>query len=248
MRSQLSRPSEGLISHYNLTIFLLASELRVFSHMLKLVQSRTLHLQRVVHANPRVFPFPGTPGTASVDDVLSRIRRLEARFTAATDQGVAASAAGRSHSGVEQAAAVARDVRDAMQPELDALNRAVRRYEKRSTLLQLQTDARFSGLDERLDDAMALVAAAAAAAKSRTRGSHLAARAAGSAAALALFPAKTALRLLMLPPRLLAALVARAREAVQPWPRERGRAPQVAGKAPPPRRCNGDVPGREARE
>ena len=52
IRSQLSRPSEGLISNYNLTIFVLASELRPMAHLVKLIQARTLHLQRVVNANP----------------------------------------------------------------------------------------------------------------------------------------------------------------------------------------------------
>ncbi|CAK7217154.1 hypothetical protein SCUCBS95973_003046 [Sporothrix curviconia] len=52
LRSQLTRPSEGLISDFNLTVFILAAEVRPLRHFLQLVQARTLHLQRVVHANP----------------------------------------------------------------------------------------------------------------------------------------------------------------------------------------------------
>ncbi|CAK7563791.1 MAG: hypothetical protein SEPTF4163_001668 [Sporothrix epigloea] len=52
LRSQLTRPSEGLISNFNLTVFIMAAEVRPLRHFLQLVQSRTLHLQRTVHANP----------------------------------------------------------------------------------------------------------------------------------------------------------------------------------------------------
>ncbi len=54
-----------------------------------------------------------------------------------------------------------RDVRNAIQPELDALNRAVRRYEKKATVLALQTESRLAALDTRLNDAISLAAAAA---------------------------------------------------------------------------------------
>ena len=77
IRAQLSRPSEGLVSNYNLTIFCLVSELRVFSHMLKLVQSRTLHLQRVVHRNPYGSGTGGSSG--KLNEIMERLERLEER-------------------------------------------------------------------------------------------------------------------------------------------------------------------------
>lgn len=52
LRYQLTRPSEGLVSNFNLAVFILAAEVRPLSHFLQLVQARTLHLQRIVHANP----------------------------------------------------------------------------------------------------------------------------------------------------------------------------------------------------
>jgi len=52
-------------------------------------------------------------------------------------------------------------VRQSIQPQLDALNRAVRRYEKRQAAQSMQTEARFQELDHRLKDALALAAAAA---------------------------------------------------------------------------------------
>ncbi|KAG6007820.1 hypothetical protein E4U21_005540 [Claviceps maximensis] len=157
IRVQLSRPSEGLVSNYNLTIFLLVSELRAFSHTIKLVKSRTLHLQQVVHGNP--FATPVQTG-AHMEEMLERLGRLEARsladeFVREHNEDMISSA------GTEQRASLTKDVRNAIQPELDALNRAVRRYEKKATLLQHQTDARFLALDSRLDDAIALAAVAA---------------------------------------------------------------------------------------
>lgn len=52
LRNQLTRPSEGLVSNFNLAVFILAAEVRPLRHFLQLVQARTLHLQRIVHANP----------------------------------------------------------------------------------------------------------------------------------------------------------------------------------------------------
>lgn len=240
IRSQLSRPSEGLVSNYNLTIFLLISELRVFSHMIKLVQSRTLHLQRVVHGSPFASPAGGI-NSAEVEEIVGRIERLEARSAAdealALEQG-----AGRPDSArAKQEALMTRDVRNAIQPELDALNRAVRRYEKKATLLQLQTEARFSSLENRLDDAIAL---AAAAEKNSVASRNLVARAIESATAIVLFPFHAMLQLLVLPLRPLLALVGRNRRGKEASSAKQARGSRT-GKAPATPRYNGDkVPGR----
>jgi len=76
IRSQLTRPSEGLVSNYNLTIFLLASELRPMAHMVKLIQSRTLHLQRVVNSNP--YDSIKGKGIGDVGNLTRRLEDLEA--------------------------------------------------------------------------------------------------------------------------------------------------------------------------
>ncbi|KAL3964615.1 hypothetical protein ACCO45_001619 [Purpureocillium lilacinum] len=236
----LSRPSEGLVSNYNLTIFLLISELRVFSHMIKLVQSRTLHLQRVVHGSPFASPAGGV-NSAEVEEIVGRIERLEARSAAdealALEQG-----AGRPDSArAKQEALMTRDVRNAIQPELDALNRAVRRYEKKATLLQLQTEARFSSLENRLDDAIAL---AAAAEKNSVASRNLVARAIESATAIVLFPFHAMLQLLVLPLRPLLALVGRNRRGKEASSAKQARGSRTV-KAPATPRYNGDkVPGR----
>jgi hypothetical protein len=53
IRGQLSRPSEGLVSDYNLTIFLLAAEIRPIRQLIRLFTHRTIHLQRIVRGKTR---------------------------------------------------------------------------------------------------------------------------------------------------------------------------------------------------
>ncbi|KAJ0161780.1 hypothetical protein CTA2_5614 [Colletotrichum tanaceti] len=154
IRAQLSRPSEGLVSNYNLTIFLLAAEVRPLSHLMKLVQCRTIQLQREVHVNP--YKDDGVTSD-QVRVLVARLEMLESRQepTQIKQNG------NSDNSKVKQEASIARDVRNAIQPDLDALNRAVRRYEKKATVLAFQTESRFAAVDTRLNDAIALAAAAA---------------------------------------------------------------------------------------
>lgn len=157
IRYQLSRPSEGLVSNYNLTIFLLASELRPMAHLVKLIQSRTLHLQRVVNSNP----YNDLNGKTNNDtkDLFRRLEELEAQNAKAdtkSDDGTTDLALNG-----KQSALLTTEVRRTLQPDLDALNRAVRRYEKRATLQAFQTESRLLDLEARLNDAISLAAAAA---------------------------------------------------------------------------------------
>ncbi|KAL8725308.1 MAG: hypothetical protein Q9181_006462 [Wetmoreana brouardii] len=147
IRSQLSRPSEGLVSNYNLTVFLLASEIRPLSHLIKMVQARTLYLQRTVHFDTHKTAHLDT---ANVADMAKRIDELEA-FVAKSP------AAGK---GSWDSESIKTEVRNSLQPDLDALNRAVRRYEKRMVALTMQTEARLQELESRMSDAITLAAAA----------------------------------------------------------------------------------------
>lgn len=52
------------------------------------------------------------------------------------------------------------DIRKSMQPELDALNRAMRRYEKRFTISTIQIETRLQELEDRIQDTIILAAAA----------------------------------------------------------------------------------------
>ncbi|KAI7783926.1 hypothetical protein LA080_011189 [Diaporthe eres] len=163
IRNQLSRPSEGLLTNFNISVFLLAAELRPLSHALKLIQARTLHLQRIV----RLTPTPPST-TVQLEEMRLRLAQLELRAEAAeavTAQTLEMSAQRQQqqqqNNGLKQGPALVREVRNAIQPELDALNRAVRRYEKKATVLALQTESRLGAVDTRLSDAIALAAAAA---------------------------------------------------------------------------------------
>jgi hypothetical protein len=163
IRGQLSRPSEGLVSNYNLTIFLLGAELRPMSHLIKMVQSRTLHLQRVVNNNP--FEEDKLDHD-KMSDLSKRLDELESHIAEkassnATNGNASASTTGQ----------VSTAVRKDLQPELDALNRAVRRYEKRATLLTMQTEARLQDLEARMADAITLAAAAERNGLNKQRGS-----------------------------------------------------------------------------
>jgi hypothetical protein len=157
IRGSLSRPSEGLVSDYNLTIFLLASEIRPVAHLVKLIQSRTLHLQRVVNSNP--YETSGVDRLAELKALTRRLEELEARVSA-RDTAPGPSRQETSPNG-KQTASVTTEVRRTVQPDLDALNRAVRRYEKRATLQTMQTESRLLDIEARLADAISLAAAAA---------------------------------------------------------------------------------------
>lgn len=148
IRSQLSRPSEGLVSNYNLTIFLLASELRPLSHLIKMVQARTLYLQRTLNATTLDSKFP-----SPVLDLAARVNELEAHITSANSSV-------NNPNSLTTSTKITAEVRTLLQPDLDALNRAVRRYEKRATLLAIQTESRIQDLEARMSDAITLAAAA----------------------------------------------------------------------------------------
>ncbi|KAK7190232.1 hypothetical protein DPSP01_006765 [Paraphaeosphaeria sporulosa] len=144
IRSQLTRPAEGLVSNYNLTIFVMGAELRPIHHVIKMVKARMLHLQRVVRSDNN-FEY----SRADIQDISTRLANLEARATDSPQ-----------NTDIESLK-IGATVRQGMQPQLDALNRAVRRYEKRQAAQSMQIEARFQELDARNRDALALAAAAA---------------------------------------------------------------------------------------
>jgi len=166
IRSQLSRPSEGLVSNYNLTVFLLASEIRPLSHLVKLIQARTFHLQRVVAS--------GTVDDSKIDtskvlDLAKRLEELEAHVANTADSAQKMVGMPSEQLAATTVAQATMEMRKSIQPELDALNRAVRRYEKRTTISALQTETRLQERESRLQDGVALAAAAQRNAESAPR-------------------------------------------------------------------------------
>ncbi|KGO36061.1 hypothetical protein PEX1_010180 [Penicillium expansum] len=176
IRSSLSRPSEGLVSNYNLTIFLLASEVRPVAHLLRLIQKRTLHLQRIVSSSTDPIITPTT-----LQDLIKRLEELEAHVAETATARLATQSTNKDPHLLSQkeqdqkqpeaspslVTSAALETRKAIQPDIEALNRAVRRYEKRSALFTLQTDQRFVRLETQAGDALALAAAAKRSAESR---------------------------------------------------------------------------------
>jgi hypothetical protein len=170
-RNFLNWPSEGLFSNFNLGIVLLATEVGPLSHAIKLVLQHTLHLQRIVNSNPyrmvRITP-------TRYRDLLSRIGDLEARVLAQPDDAAGGGGGGGGHQGCQcsdperQQAMIGKmrdevtqQVRAALHPEIDAVVRAVRRYEKKSSTLTHDTEQQMLDLRRRLDDAIALSAVVA---------------------------------------------------------------------------------------
>ncbi|KAI1828298.1 hypothetical protein F4861DRAFT_535261 [Xylaria intraflava] len=163
IRTQLSRPSEGLVSDYNLTIFLCAAEVRPVSHLIRMIQKRTLHVQALVAQNPHAQK-PVT--NDQLKALYDRLNELEARCT--RDESAPHSSSAQPE--IQQTlveSAVGREFRRRAQPELEALNRAMRRYEKRLTLLASQNDRKIEHMEYRFNDAIALAASAAKNSKSQ---------------------------------------------------------------------------------
>ena len=160
IRSQLSRRSESLISNYNLTIFLLAAEVRPASHLIKLVQRRTLFLQRTISA--AASEKSADQLDPQVADIAKRLEELEAHVAGSVMLSVKSGpgTASQADDLVARASHQAKaDVRQTLQPEVDALNRAMRRYEKGRMTAAIQVETRFQDLEARVQDVVILAAA-----------------------------------------------------------------------------------------
>ena len=143
IRGQL-KVTEGLVSDYNLTIFVMVAELRPIARLMKMQEERMFHLQRIVKSDPQELMNPG-----DTQAISQRLSELEERLSQPT-----------SNNDLETSR-VATEVRQGLQTQLDAITRAIRRYEKRSAAQTIQIEARFQEVDRRLKDALSLAAAAA---------------------------------------------------------------------------------------
>ncbi|OAL50928.1 hypothetical protein IQ07DRAFT_620771 [Pyrenochaeta sp. DS3sAY3a] len=143
IRAQLTR-AEGIVSNFNLGIFFLGAEIRPFRHLIKMKKEKIWHLQRIVRLDPR-----DELRSANAQQISQRLAELETRME------------GSVTSSEVDISRVSAEVRQSIQLQLDALNRAVRRYEKRQMAQTLQVEARFQEVDMRLKDTLTLAAAAA---------------------------------------------------------------------------------------
>ena len=193
IRAQLSASSGGLVSDYNLTIFLLAAEVRPCRQLIRLITDRTLHLQRTVTGLNDPFGS-AVEEKSAFSNLTSRIAELEAKLS--------------EHTVVPQTMTIAQktdvselsaEMKKRYEPRLEGLERAVRRYEKRSTTLAMLTEQRLGSLETRLQDALSL--AAVAAQQSQRRG--VLRTLLDNIAVVILWPLKLAYRLAMSPLHLI---------------------------------------------
>jgi hypothetical protein len=167
IRSNLSRPSEGLVSNYNLTIFLLAAEIRPLAHLLKMVQARTLHLQRIADVDEADKFDP-----ARITDLSKRLEELEVHIaeTAAARLSNPNPDPTNPNSPHEPISPFSKETQEScqslittatssFQSDIDALTRAVRKYEKRTSLMAHETEKRLQFLESKAREALALAAA-----------------------------------------------------------------------------------------
>ncbi len=114
-----------------------------------MIQARTLHLQRIVATNPHSPSDSISP--SSLEALQARLGELENHVADTTSNGSSSKSAPQD---------LTTQIRKNVQPDLEALNRAVRRYEKKATLLTMQTESRLQELEKRMGDAITLAAAA----------------------------------------------------------------------------------------
>lgn len=139
LRGYLTR-TEGIVSDFNLVIFILFSEYRPFKQLIKLRDEKIWHLQRIVKTDPQ--------DQLTVEYLAHRVAELESRLDGPLATNI-------------DITEISAKVTQSTQLQLDGLTRAVRRYEKRQMAEAIQTEARFRELDVRLRDALSLAAAAA---------------------------------------------------------------------------------------
>lgn len=206
IRSQLSSSSTALVSDFNLSIFVLAAEVRPFQQLIRLLSSRTLHLQRIVTEVNDPLDGSGSKKNDAIKSLESRIDELEtllAEQKAATSNG---SAPQRS----DVVELVAAEMKKRADPRFDALERAMRRYEKRSTTLSMLTEQRLNSHESRIQDSLSL--AAQAAQRSQNRGAM--ATVFDNTTSLIGVPFKLATELALWPFRMLNLIYAKLRETV----------------------------------
>jgi hypothetical protein len=111
---------------------------------MKMQEERMFHLQRIVKSDPRELV-----NTSDAQAIAQRLSELEDRMSGPTTGNDI------------ETTRVAAEVRQSIQTQLDAITRAIRRYEKKSAAQTIQIEARFHEVDARLKDALSLAAAAA---------------------------------------------------------------------------------------
>ncbi|KAK0753017.1 hypothetical protein B0T18DRAFT_5092 [Schizothecium vesticola] len=155
--NQLGRP-DGLVPNFGLKFFMVVAQAGTVRHVFRLLKARTLHLQRIVPVNPYLTE---TASSAQVQELASQLVELEERLLEVSRMATKTALTGGAPGSVNLEARLVQSVRNTIQPDLDALNRAVRRYEKKAAVLASLTEDRLNDIDGRLNDAISLSAVVA---------------------------------------------------------------------------------------
>ena len=115
IREFLSRPSEGLVSTFNITLFVMAAELRPAMKLMEMIKQRSLHLQKIVHKDMLEGNISNNP-TVVIEPLNKKIKELESvidelRISVVRVQG-----------GREE---VVTGVREGVRADVEALNRII---------------------------------------------------------------------------------------------------------------------------
>ena len=112
IREFLSRPSEGLVSTFNITLFVMAAELRPAMKLMEMIKQRSLHLQKIVHKdmlegnvnNPTVDIEPLNHKIEQLENTIEELRMSVARVQGGREE-------------------VVTGVREGVRADVEALNR-----------------------------------------------------------------------------------------------------------------------------
>lgn len=214
LRGSLSKPSTGLVSDYNLSVFLLVAEIRPCRQLIRLIKRRTLHLQRTITGSDDPFGFGGSDGqpNKTIQDLAARLTELEERLQKQSDGETNGNVAKKSHFDE-----LAVEMKKRYESRIDALERAVRRYEKRTTTLAMVTEQRLKAIDARLSDTLSLAAVAAQQSSQRSAGGRML----DAVFVLVMLPVQIVAFVVMWPVRVLEDVYARVRALLFGKPRNK---------------------------
>lgn len=133
IRASLARPANGLITNFNITVFVLAAELRPLKIAYEYLNGRAEYLQeQLVDVVPSRY-----------QELVNKVEALEARLS----QGTLPEQHIDSHRGVSTPNALSKEGTD-----LNQIKYALRKFEKHEAQLRLEYEAKFYSLERQFAD------------------------------------------------------------------------------------------------
>jgi hypothetical protein len=156
IRQCLDRPSGTPVEKAPLTLFVLGAEILPIRRIAEMTLARTLHLQKIVLSYDSLEDAKRKERRELLNN---RLEGMAQRIEALESHSVASSST-PADTKQPDVGLVSEQLRLNHQNQLDALNRAVRRYEKRALTQSIMVEARLKDLEARINDALTLSAAA----------------------------------------------------------------------------------------